>query len=254
MSEDRVCIHETSGRVCVVCDLRAKIAATERERDEALDALRAHDTGRRTGLVHREMYAQMMRERDEARAKLDAVEKHRSDLRESEARYRRLLDAALRERDGLRAAAEKAVTVIGGVLMAEGCAGDGEMCREKSPNPGDWCPMCSIQSGLSAIESALSGDPPAPPRDREDRCPRCGWPLAKSIREGCVPGNCSYRPKEGSEEWKRMRDREADTATARTALDSYLAGKTDSHGRCATCGGPWDDPGMDCPACRKETK
>jgi sulfur relay (sulfurtransferase) complex TusBCD TusD component (DsrE family) len=28
----------------------------------------------------------------------------------------------------------------------------------------------------------------------QNRCACCGWPLAKSANEGCVPGNCSYRP------------------------------------------------------------
>lgn len=26
-----------------------------------------------------------------------------------------------------------------------------------------------------------------------DRCPRCGWPFATDRRQGCVPGDCSYR-------------------------------------------------------------
>lgn len=26
------------------------------------------------------------------------------------------------------------------------------------------------------------------------RCPICCWPLAATMEEGCVPGNCSYRP------------------------------------------------------------
>ena len=26
------------------------------------------------------------------------------------------------------------------------------------------------------------------------RCPTCGWPIASSASEGCVPGNCSMRP------------------------------------------------------------
>lgn len=26
------------------------------------------------------------------------------------------------------------------------------------------------------------------------RCPICDWPLANSVDEGCIPGNCSYRP------------------------------------------------------------
>ena len=32
-------------------------------------------------------------------------------------------------------------------------------------------------------------------RAPEDRCQVCGWPLAATMEEGCVPGNCSMRPK-----------------------------------------------------------
>lgn len=28
-----------------------------------------------------------------------------------------------------------------------------------------------------------------------DRCPVCHWPLKATIQEGCVPGNCSQRPR-----------------------------------------------------------
>ena len=30
---------------------------------------------------------------------------------------------------------------------------------------------------------------------KEERCPVCHWPLAKSVEEGCVIGNCSMRPR-----------------------------------------------------------
>ena len=32
------------------------------------------------------------------------------------------------------------------------------------------------------------------PEFPKDRCRVCGWPLAASAAEGCVPGNCSMRP------------------------------------------------------------
>ena len=42
------------------------------------------------------------------------------------------------------------------------------------------------------------------------RCPICCWPLAKSREEGCVLGDCSYRPDRGSPEWHRIqRNRQA---------------------------------------------
>jgi hypothetical protein len=36
------------------------------------------------------------------------------------------------------------------------------------------------------------------------RCRVCDWPLANSIQDGCVEGNCSYRPRIGSDEYLRI--------------------------------------------------
>ena len=41
----------------------------------------------------------------------------------------------------------------------------------------------------------------------ESRCPICDWPIKKTIQEGCVPGNCSFRPAEGSPEYYRIQER-----------------------------------------------
>lgn len=41
------------------------------------------------------------------------------------------------------------------------------------------------------------------------RCPICDWSMAESAEKGCVPGNCSYRPAHGSEEWQRIQRRKA---------------------------------------------
>ena len=43
------------------------------------------------------------------------------------------------------------------------------------------------------------------PVDPTPRCPRCGWPLANAADGGCVLGNCSYRPAEGTEEHERVK-------------------------------------------------
>lgn len=45
-----------------------------------------------------------------------------------------------------------------------------------------------------------------------DRCDVCGWSLAVSRDLGCVKGDCSYRPREGSDEWYRIRARIATLA------------------------------------------
>lgn len=39
------------------------------------------------------------------------------------------------------------------------------------------------------------------------RCDVCDWPLAASIDDGCVPGNCSYRAREGTPEHERIVER-----------------------------------------------
>lgn len=40
-----------------------------------------------------------------------------------------------------------------------------------------------------------------------ERCPVCDWLMAPSPDEGCVPGNCCYRPVEGSAEHRRIQER-----------------------------------------------
>jgi hypothetical protein len=42
----------------------------------------------------------------------------------------------------------------------------------------------------------------------EPRCEVCDWPLAATAAEGCVPGNCSYRPQDGEERARILRRRE----------------------------------------------
>jgi hypothetical protein len=59
-----------------------------------------------------------------------------------------------------------------------------------------------------------------------DPCPICGWPLMASMEDGCVPGNCSMRPRprpsgmsDQATDWKVRAERaEADAATLRAAL------------------------------------
>lgn len=40
--------------------------------------------------------------------------------------------------------------------------------------------------------------------EEELRCQVCGWPLSKSRKEGCVMGECAYRPRPGSAEHERI--------------------------------------------------
>lgn len=49
----------------------------------------------------------------------------------------------------------------------------------------------------------------------EGRCEICGWPFAASRELGCAPGDCSYRPDNGSPEWHRIQERRAALAKAK---------------------------------------
>ena len=47
----------------------------------------------------------------------------------------------------------------------------------------------------------------------KDRCPVCDWPMATMAAEGCVPGNCSYRP-DSPLERQRILERRAECTAA----------------------------------------
>jgi hypothetical protein len=40
-----------------------------------------------------------------------------------------------------------------------------------------------------------------------NRCPICDWPFAIRAEQGCVEGNCSYRPTFGTQEYYRIESR-----------------------------------------------
>jgi len=50
------------------------------------------------------------------------------------------------------------------------------------------------------------------------RCMKCEWPLESSPDKGCVPGNCSYRPHDGTVEHAKWAERNALIAKAREVL------------------------------------
>jgi hypothetical protein len=45
-----------------------------------------------------------------------------------------------------------------------------------------------------------------------ERCPICDFPMAETVDKGCVPGSCSYRPEEGSAEYRRIAERKRSLA------------------------------------------
>ncbi len=53
-----------------------------------------------------------------------------------------------------------------------------------------------------------TSDPTSVPVSAPARCKICGWTLAATVREGCVEGNCSYRPDDPAER-KRISARRA---------------------------------------------
>jgi hypothetical protein len=46
------------------------------------------------------------------------------------------------------------------------------------------------------------------------RCPVCDWPMAETQAEGCVPGDCSYRPDDPTEQRRISERRKALSASA----------------------------------------
>ena len=49
------------------------------------------------------------------------------------------------------------------------------------------------------------------------RCDVCDWPLANRPEDGCVLGNCCYRPESGSAEYYRIQKRKEALRTQRLA-------------------------------------
>lgn len=90
---------------------------------------------------------------------------------------------AVAERAGLTAAREATIRRrLAGILHATG---------------NTWCACCDDLPGvldtLDQTRAAL--------RDyAAGRCYPCGWPLAASADQGCIIGNCSFRPSEHSAE------------------------------------------------------
>ena len=67
---------------------------------------------------------------------------------------------------------------------------------------------------LSFIGDGYPQSPAA--KDDEDRasaarprCFICGWTMAERMEDGCVPGNCSFRPRDHSQDMERVRARQA---------------------------------------------
>ncbi len=80
---------------------------------------------------------------------------------------------------------------------------DLEELRNNPPDV-DEADQAVIGRAQLAIDDALAEACMPPPRPR---CEVCDWPLASTASEGCVPGNCGYRPDHGTEEYYRIQKR-----------------------------------------------
>lgn len=58
-----------------------------------------------------------------------------------------------------------------------------------------------VTKGKRLIDEAKTSTP--------ERCPICEWPLADSREKGCVTGDCSFRPRDGTYDYYRIKERRA---------------------------------------------
>ena len=73
------------------------------------------------------------------------------------------------------------------------------------------------------------------------RCEVCDWPLRERKEDGCVKGNCSFRPDVGSDDHKRIQKRRAELDAAK-ALEGQAAEDQATAGiLCDVCDAAWGD-------------
>lgn len=80
--------------------------------------------------------------------------------------------------------------------------------------------------------------------DAENRCPICDWPMADSRENGCVTGDCSYRPADPAEQRRIEKRRAALSPSCETCRGNKFVGPS---------GEPWafgDLGGTPCPNCQ----
>lgn len=59
----------------------------------------------------------------------------------------------------------------------------------------------------------------------EGRCMACGWPLESSMKRGCVTGNCSFRPQDHEEPYRRWTERTRILVLARKTAPEVVRAK-----------------------------
>jgi len=236
--------------------LREKLAAAERERDEARAALslsgsggnrpthfqgerveawldatkwaehRTDAQGTKAIVALAERYDEVRNEmRNEMRAALNQIDRM---LATPPTVYTVDIEAAVSEWIGETVLNEAAEQSLLAVLRKHARPADAEaLLRLFLDTPGggeDGC-RAGIHAVLSHMGLALAAKP-APWKPRPGRCDICDWTLAESRDKGCVPGDCSYRPEQGSPEWYRIKARqeEIERQLSSTAPNSIGAG------------------------------
>lgn len=111
--------------------------------------------------------------------------------------------------------------------------GDTERHIEKVRTITDRTDVLAFVLNLSARYEERAPATPEPPLPEfpKDRCRICGWLYAPTVKEGCVPGNCSMRPAP-----KTRAD--AGYAPARIATDPEESGTTSSTSTTQACSTP----------------
>jgi len=152
-------------------------------------------------------------ERQELAAKLAAAERVQGDERAERDELRAKLSEAERERDEARNETRAALNQIDRMCSAPSTVQTVDIKRAAREigqvfviNSDKVCEILRRHARPADAE-ALAKEP-EPWKPRTGRCDVCDWTLAESRDKGCVPGDCSYRPEQGSPEWYRIKARQ----------------------------------------------
>jgi hypothetical protein len=164
--------------------------------------------------VHAIVEQQAFRERNEAESQRDAALAEVEKLRDAVRMWRNWSDEVVppwgrggdRSDDGQRTLISQRMTALVGQdgslsesLAAVGFERDSALARLAFVE-GQRNLLHTEMESIRFLANKALGDsmfavPPAMTAPDVARCTVCRWPLAESMEQGCVPGNCSYRPR-----------------------------------------------------------
>jgi len=101
--------------------------------------------------------------------------------------------------------------------------------RQYQASPNHWVTIDKYLTAdinkLPKQHGAWAEEVPALFKDSKvPRCLICDFPLASAIEDGCVPGNCSYRPPKGTAEYQRIQRRREELRAEWDKLDDTILG------------------------------